>query len=635
MDYPRQIKLSAERKEALISYLNEEILAHQSERSKWVSDLLGWQQDYWAPASTEKVNFPFQGAASLTIPLTAIAVEAVHAREMTTLFSLDQFTAVKIYDPASQDIQYDIRNAIDWELLGGSNIYKFADEALLENKKLGTAIGKVGYEKIVKTAIKTVGDTETEFDVVVKQGPVVNCVPLANFLMPFTARDPQESPWCGEEHLETLYRVKQLSESGFFLPEVMDELSRFYQTGQNLSSTPYTQAVRQFQDQTPIQWPREISWHEIELSFDVDGSKKEKEIVVHYHRLSQTFFSIRYNDYDDLHRSYRVVNYFPLEHRWAGIGIGKQNEQFQREVTVQHRQRIDNATLANLRMFKTKAGSGIGPDEPMFPGKIFQLDDIDDLVAIEGASEIYPSAYNNEQQAVIYAQQRSGVNELSLGMPQAGTPGTATGDMQRVQEYNRKFDYTYYRSRRFLKEIAIDVVAIQAQYGFRDPRYFQLLPDTGQRVQQFLSQSPEKLRSQLVMELSIVGENSNKALDRNNWTQISQIMTQYYTQMIQLCAQTGNKQMLQVFAQQAPMAATEAMKQILEGYDLRSIDKLIPERLISQMFTLMSGQQNGLQNSGLIGGGINPTQNISTGAGLPSGPPVAIQQDQSTNQPIS
>lgn len=629
MEYPRELKLDPDIEAALISYLNTEIMTCQAERSTWVQDLQNWQEDYWATPSSKEATFPYKGAANLIIPLTAIAVESVHAREMTTLFALKQFVTTQITDPTMQDLNYDLEKAIDHELVKGVDIYEFADEALLENKKLGSCVGKVGYEKIIKTAMKlSPGGVEQEFQVITKQGPCANAVPLANFLMPFTAKDPQLAPWCGEEHLENAYTVKQLTESGFFKASTMDNLDQFYKgQGQQLSSSPYTDSVRRFQDQTPIQWPQEIGWHEIWLAFNIDGNDKgkEHEIVVHYHRPSQTFLSIRYNWYDDLRRPYRIGNYFPLEHRWAGIGIGKQNEQFQSEVTTQHRQRIDNATLANLRMFKVKQGIGIGADEPLFPGKIWLLDEMDDVQDLQMA-EIYPSSYNNEQQAVIYSQQRSGVNELSLGMPQSGTPGTATSDLTRVQEFNRKFDYTFNNSKRFLTEIVKDVLCAQSQFGFRDPRYFQIIGENGPSIQQLLSQPCDLIRSEFLYSIELVSQSQNRIVDRNNYTQFAGMLTQYYTQMITLATQYM-PQVVPIIVTKSMQAATEAMQQISDGFDIRGADRfLLPKQLIAALMG-----PNGPPTAGLIGAGNQGTQ----GTNAPEGGDTSTQLTQNSQASVS
>jgi len=49
----------------------------------------------------------------------------------------------------------------------------------------------------------------------------------------------------------------------------------------------------------------------------------------------------------------------------------------------------------------------------------------------------------------------------------------------------------------------------------------------------------------------------------------------YYSQIIQLGMQTKNEQLLQVAIPQALQGASEAMRQVLESFDIRNIDKIL------------------------------------------------------------
>lgn len=616
-NYPREINLDSDTEARLISYLNEELLNHYGERGPWVEDLKRFQTDYYAKPTTEKRTRPFPGAANIVIPLTAIAVEAIHSRVMTTMFALDQFVAIKLPDQY-EDINHSIEKVTDYTLLRGVNIRRFANDACLELEKLGTGVGKSGYEVIERSAIKSIGEKEEEFTVTTYKGATADAVPLANFLMPFNCQDPQTARWVGEEHLEDTFHVKNLVDSGFFKEETWERLESYYTNSQNisgLSSDTYRQNTQKLQNQTPA-WPKDLGWQEIWLSFNVDGNEdgKTHEIVVHYHRLAQFIMSCRYNWYDDLHRPYRYGNWFPLEHRWAGIGICKQNEQFQREVTTQHRQRLDNATLANMRMIKVSKLSGYGPGEPVFPGKIWLVDSKDDIESFQ-LGEIYPSAYNNEQQTLNYSQQRLGINELNQGMPQAGTPGTASSDIARLAESSKKFDYSYgLNIKPFIAQVCLDVMCNEAQFGFRDVRIFDTLPfDQKDKVIAFYQQPISLLRSSINMDLKLVGQNQNKIQDRASWTQLAGFTTQYYTGILQLAAQV-NPQMVPMIAQAAMSAATEAFKQILETFDVRNIDRILLKQLLAPIqVAQINAQSNQLPPAGADQGSTTPSQESGVG----------------------
>ncbi len=598
MAYPREIFLDEDTEERLRSYLDDELYRHYGERGQWMEDILRHQKDYWAKPSKEVATFPFKGAATIIIPLSAIAVEAIHARVMTTLFALPQSVAAVAVDPNWSDAVRPVERAIDKEL----NLMGFRDvldSALLECEKFGNGIGKIGYERHVRTAVREMEDgTEQEFEVTTKQGTNVCATSVGRFLLPYYSQDPQTSPWVGEEHSRSPYEVLQLEKAGLFRPGTFEKLKEWIQQqGENNS---FERSQQQLEKTEPA-FPHNIDWTEMWLTFNVDGNNtgKQHEIVVHYHRESMTFMSIRYNWHDDLRRPYRIAKYFPVEHRWRAVGICKQNEQFQKEVTTQHRQRLDNATLANIRMFKVHKNSGYGPKEPIFPGKMWFLDDMTYLESVQ-LGEIYPSAYNNEQSTLIYSQQRTGVNETTLGMPQAGTPGTATSDLARIQEGNKKFDYVYQNISGFVNTLITDVACSMQQFGPRNIEYYNRA-ENGAMVREFFTLPPSSIRDGLVIELGRAGTQRNELLERQNWIQMAGIMQQYFTGSLQLAQVTGNQQLMQAIAMQGLQSATEAMEQILESFNIRNVDKITLRKLLQSL-----GNQNG--GSAPVGpsGGGNP-----------------------------
>jgi hypothetical protein len=640
-NYPAEIELSSDEEERLKSFLDTELLNHYMEKQPFDEDLKRWQTDYWAKPNTARQTFPFDGAANLIIPLTAICVEAIHARNMTTMFALPQFVSCKTINPDWDDSAHPVESALDHVMLQDVGIRRKLDSVLLEIEKFGSGIAKAGYERVVKTAVRTdYNGREQEFDVVIKDGPCVDPVSMGRFLMPYSDLDPQMAYWLGEEHAATPYQIKQYEESGFFRSGTIAVLRQYV-----ARSAIGTYGVeRRFQRQQeelehrPAQWPKFIDWCEIWMGWNIESkepvtasymgastSGKEKEIVVHYHRASRHIMSCRYNWNKDLHRNYRIGVYQPVEHRWAGIGICKQNEQFQKEITTQHRQRIDNATLANMRMFKINKLSGYGKGEPIFPGKIWFLDDMDHLDTIQ-MGEIYPSAYNNEQATLQYSQQRTGVNDTILGAPQVGTPGTATSDLARIQEGNKKFDYYYENIKEFVSGITLDVACNWAQFGPKTPLLYTNMED-GDKVLRFFSQPADLIRNQLLLQIRAAGQQQNKILDRQNWQAAAAILGQYYTQLIQLAQLLQNPQLLQEIGGHAIAGATEAIQQIMESYDIRNINRIIPLDLLRLAKNGAATQNNGAQGSPALPPGSPPAGGPAGGPpgltpppGLPSGP---------------
>jgi hypothetical protein len=586
MPYPRLLKFSPEVAEKLISYLTTEMNNHYAERDPWIQDLLQWQKDYWSKPITQRATFPFTGASTLIIPLTAIAVEAIHARNMTSLFATDEFVNAK--PKTSEYNGVDVASAahplevfVNHTLAEDCDIYKFCDNTGLEFVKYGTCVGKSGYERISKWAVRELGEIEQEVEVVIKDGATVDAVSVGRFLMPFMSQHPQTAPWCGEEHTNSPYEVKLMEQSGMLYPGTYEELLKFV-TASPVGVTGFEREFQasqeQLEDRNPV-FPKFINYQEIWLSFDTDGTGREKEIQVLFHRPSRRLMAAFYNQYSDLHRPYRYGNFFSVEHRWAGIGVGKQNEQFQREITMIHRQQLDQGTLANMGMLKVHKMSGYGPREPVFPGKMWFLDDMTHIEPFK-LSEPSQSSFANEQSSLIYSQQRSGINELTLGMPQQGTPGTATSDITRLQEGKAKSDFALKSYRKFLGSIVTDVLCVTKDYSVKSVQFLDTM-ENGDLVKQLLSLPTELFRKSLLYDINPVSQINNKALDRQNWQQVAQLLQQYYTAEMQIVEMTRDPQLMQLLVQKILIGGTEAMKQLLETYDIRNIDRILPVELLN------------------------------------------------------
>lgn len=637
-DYPREIYLDEEVEEALRQYIDSELLNHYAERAGHLDDLTQWQKDYWAEPTTKVATFPFEGAATLVIPLDAIAVESIHANAMTRLFALgsSDFVTAEAIDPAWDAVTNPMERFMNRELLVNMKIRKPINDCFLENTKFGTMIGKTSYVKEVKRAVREIAGERQDFEVVVRDGATVDYIADARFLMPYYAKDPQSAPWVGEEHTETVYQAMMLEAAGMFRPgTVIDEegwetddskkskLHAWLRPG--LSSEAGQEGGAEFdrnqqklENTQPVEL-RTIDWVELWMAFHTVKGRMPAEIVVHYHRPTRTFMSIRYNWNGDLRRPYRTGNFFPVEGRWRGIGICKMNEQFQREITVQHRQRIDNATLANARMIVISKNSDYGPSEPIFPGKMWFLDDVTQINTIQ-MGEVYQSSYANEQAAQIYSQQRSGVNDLALGMPQAGTPGTATSDLARIQEGQRKSDFIYNNKKEFVNELIIDTASVIQQFGPRRLAYYER-GEKGNLIRDFFSMPNDLVRDGLIISLKAAGQQQNKIIDRQNWQQITQYVTLYYKSLIELGMMTGDQNLVMLFTQRAFASATETLTQVLETFDIRNIDKIVVKELLDQART----------NAGLVAPGANGARSAqSQGTQQASGMDLLAQVVQTT-----
>lgn len=616
MPYPRQLKLGEDVEIRLNSFLNDEITRHLAERTDYIDDLKNWQRDYWAPVPKGETKTPFVGASRIIIPLTAIAFEAVHARASMALWGVKPYVSIKLRNNDSEH-ENAFNKWYNYELQHSIKAHRSLENSVIEIEKYGTGVGKPGYTYLTKKAVRDnpISGEREDVDVVMKRGATLDYVPIANFLMSYAALDPQKAEWVGEVHMETPYYVRQLEESGFFYPGTFDALAG-WSTQLNKDAT--TRTVRDSEERaehsTPV-YPKEFDWFEIWASFDIDGDGKKEEIVIHWHKGANKLMSVRYNWLSDLRRPYYIGNYVRVEGRWKGIGICKQSENFQKIVTTLHRQRIDAGTIANMRMFKVHRLSGYGPNEPIFPGKMWILDDMTHIEPIQ-ATEVYSSAFANEQAALLYEQQRVGVNELTTGMPQQGTPGTATDTTLRLQEGSKKFDMTLYNIKQFTNDMYLEGILHTKQFGSKTlDLYIQANPVDGALITDILTNtSYDNIRHAITFELETIGQQTNKTVDRQNWMQIAQILQQFITGIIQL-AQVANPQAMPTVAANAINASADAFKQILETYDIRDEDKISMVNQLRMMFPIANANGQGAPPNGPI-----PTPGPNGGGGSPNAP---------------
>jgi len=575
--YPRLITFSEDTEERLKMYLDSELEAFFMERQDTLENWKDWQALYWAEPEKKERNFPFKRAANIVVPLAAIAVEAIHARVMNTLFSVEPFWSIR---PRSKEWVESAKPTEKWlqtevESQESLDMFDFCNEALLELYKLGTAVAKSGYERDIRKSLRSIGDREEEFYAVVRNSATVDRVPLANFIMRFAELDPQKAPMVGEKHTVTWGQLKKFAQNGRMDPGLVESIKEHWRStlagAEAGDGSEYHEKVNELADAEPL-WYQTYDFYELWLSFDVDGDGWDEEIVVDYHKESGTFLSARYNWYDDLHRPYRYTNYFNVEGIWPGIGVCKQVEQFQAEVTTIHRQRLDNATLANMRMIVLRKGSGYGPGEPIFPGKMWFLDDPQNDIADLQLSEIYPSSYGNEQAVVSYSERRTGVNDVILGLPQEGTPATATSDIARLAEGNKRFDLVLKNIKRWLSQIGVDVVTNYQIFGDQQVHWL-VLGEDGIFVEQVLRMPSVLVRRGAVIDLTVTDTITNREVEKTQWMQLFNVLSNYYQRVFELSQALGDPNIVGQLGQRALIGSDEAMRRLLETFTITDVDK--------------------------------------------------------------
>lgn len=610
--YTPLIPITGEAYDRLVRWLNEELQLARTERQRLMEDWKEWQRQYWAAPKTKTKDFPFKNAANIVIPITAIAVEAVHARLMNTIWAPRPFWSInptsEMWVPAAPRVEEWLQNEV--ERPEGLMLYEVTNEGFMEFCKLGTVIFKSGYERVVKKSYRMVAGQLEEYWYECKNSATVHWVPRANFLIRFTETDPQNSSWCGEEHQWTWGQLKTMALSGRMDPAGVELVKSRYiqkrQTGNTFgSATDYQKQIDQLMHTEPS-WSHAFDCVEIWCSFDIDGDGVNEEIYLDYHEESRTILSARYNPNADLRRPYRKACYITVEGRFDGIGICKQNEMFQSEITTIHRQRIDNATVANMRMLVIRKMSGYGPGEPLFPGKIWMVDSKDDVTSLQ-MGDVYNSSYQNEASAERWSQMRTAANETVLGMPEQGTPGTATDSLTRLGEANKRFNLVLLNLRRCLGLVGRDTLVNYQQFGDKNYHWI-VLQEDGLYVHQFLTLPEELASAGASVEVTASDQIVNQQVEQQQWMALSQILERGNMMTLQLAQMamqlSGDPTFLLQVIQRTLYITDEVRRKLLHTFNVQDINKLT--------FT-----QEGEVGSTPTGGPAMGQPQLGPGGGLP------------------
>lgn len=610
--WPRMLVLDEDTEEDLIQFLDFEIGQAYLEREDIVNDWSQWQIDYWAKPESKEKNFPFKRAANIVIPLSAIAIEAIYARIINTLFSVEPFWSVRPRTKEWVEPAPIIEEWLQIESKGQLDIFGFCRDAILELVKLGTAVGKTGYERDVRKGIADINGEEKTRWVEVYNGGTLFHVPLANFLIRLAERDPQKALWVGEEHEFSWTQMKRMSLDGRMWPEAIEKIKHYWtqRTSTPSAAGTYTQTIDEAQHAEPA-WNEIFRTQEVWASFDVDGDGVDEEIVLDFHKDSRTILSARYNWNDDLHRPYRVGVYIPVEGRIYGIGVGKQNEQFQKLITTIHRQRLDNSTLTNMFQLALKKNSGYGPGEAIFPGKLWFLDNPQTDIREIKMSDTYTSQMNNEQFATSYWEKLTGANDVVLGVPSEGTPGTATGDLTRLAEGNKKFDLVLKNVRHWLSQIGQDVIANYQQFGDSQHHWITLGKEKGTIIEQMLQMPSQLVRDGAIVSITVTDSITNRDVQKQQWMGLFSLLNGYYDKQLQVAMEIQDPQILVMMGDATLQANDYLIRRLVDTFKEVNID--VDELLLyPKLMEFMNARSNANSAGGNPPvGGTNQTPGVS------------------------
>jgi hypothetical protein len=342
-------------------------------------------------------------------------------------------------------------------------------------------------------------------------------------------------------------------------------------------------------------------------------------LVVTFNPYSKTRDGLLRVVYDWTPRAQGVFTDFrimPRENLYWGYSIPEILEQSQEEQAQIHNARRDANLISNVPGWKKKRLADVGnPGTEWYPGKVFELDAMDDLDVLQ-----FPVSYNSlieEENALLQLSERyTGISVAmqGFGAGQVGKRGvySSMGTMALLAEGNKRLDIYTRRLRRPFHSIGSQIFQAYKNFKTGAPEWNQY-GRVGELLQQAFSlNEPEGFRG-FFFDIGASEASANKEVDRQNLLLMANTMSAYYKEIMSLVpmvAQAPPGSPFQELGLQVLDGARDLANRILFAFDVYDRTKLIPD-----VRAILGGQQppprpQAADEMGLpqAEGGVQPSQ---------------------------
>lgn len=539
------------------------------------SDYARWRKVYAGTPLEKERTVPFYKASNLVVPLTRIYLDTFVARTLNIMFATKPLYVV---DGLPKDLQESWEYYLNRKALYAWNHYKIAKDFITRGPRNGSVVLKTVYSNIESSSMtvdekgRPVDETYTIFS-----GPETRAIPFEDFYVyPTVAEDGSTSaiPW--KDVLIKFHRLrypeetaKQLIEKGDWQVDKPDDIGCYLQTPADIKQMEAS-------GEAGVQDPhyRELEVVECHLDWVITNDESKRySIVAILHPKTQELFDIYFSPYDKNLNVFADYRPYPREGLWYGESLCEILGVLQEETSVIHNDRRNNSFIANATVFKRRNGSLVpNPSTNWYPGKVFDLESMDDLDIINIGRNYSDDMIPQEDYCFGLADKLSGIGETMQGTAQgqAGAKGVynTMGTLSVMSEGNQRQD-TNIRDVRDAISALIDTCSrMQARWGMDDPFITELDTKTQDEVRQALTIFKGRQANHIRHEVRASNAGANSEVRKASLLQMSQIIGQYGGFIQQMAPQIMNP------------GLNPGMKQVLS--DIVNMQSWMAKRLIRE-----------------------------------------------------
>lgn len=392
---------------------------HQNNIPKWRKLYLGVPQEMTR-------NFPFPNAANTIVQVIGETTDAMVARVMGLLYATHPLWIFKNYAKAQAEEEKKMneikRQVLEdfMDLVGFEpsllNLQEAESLWYTDAAKLGTAFLKIGMEKVEEAVAVGYGDggkikarVETIYN-----GPTVTKLRHEDVYADPKAQTLEKSDFVAVRRALTRQQLEERVFTGAYdaaaVESIIDSPDR---------AVPREQVRTELQSQgisSPNRPESTAEWDIYECYFGWWAGKPKRKFRLVYtaHKRTKTVMRRIFNP---MPKNDLPVKRAKLGYRTDGMyghGYAELLETYQEELSTTHNQRLDNATVANVRALRVSPNARtLDANMELYPAAIL-VGEKDDIESIQ-VGDVYPSTFKNEEMTLQLVARRSGITPAVAG----------------------------------------------------------------------------------------------------------------------------------------------------------------------------------------------------------------------------
>ena len=412
----------------------------QAHREMHQNKIPKWRKLYLGEPAEKSRNFPFMNAANTVVQVVGETVDTMTARVMGLIWATHPLWVFQNYAKSPNDgekrANEERRRVLEdfMDLVGFEpyqlDLQRVEAELFTDAAKLGTAFAVltledqveavvVGYEGTSKKKIKAQENT-------IYSGPRVAKPRHEDILADPAARTLDEAEFVAKRRTLKRRALMERMFTGAYnskaVEEILDSPDR---------STPAEQVKQELQQQgvaSPAYPDSTAEWdiYECYFAWWAGNPKRKFRVIFTYHKKTKKVLRKVFNFLPDNELPIKRVKRGYNTDGLYGHGYAELLENYQEELSTTHNQRLDNATVANIRALRVSPRArALDSNIELYPAALIVAED-KEVESIQ-VGDVYPSTFKNEEMTLGLVARRAGITPAISG---AGSGGPMKGKQQ-------------------------------------------------------------------------------------------------------------------------------------------------------------------------------------------------------------